>query len=171
MDRNHPVRIVDRCMRPSTHYTQNSSALSCFTWVSANKLPPPKDVVGEVETFNYPRFVMEGFHFLGASEGSLSATEGDGGMSEAMGEAVRMYTLQTRYTHTVPIPTFLWGCFVLHSSCSYGSIVNDGQLSVCLVAVFSFRNPPGINKWAHVLFPFSSSYCTVDANVNLQVTP
>lgn len=40
---------------------------------------------------------MEGFHFLGASEGSLTTTDGDGGISEAMGEAVRMYTLQSRF--------------------------------------------------------------------------
>lgn len=55
-----------------------------------------QDVVGEVETFNYPRFVMEGFHFLGASETSLSAADGDGGISESMPEAVRMYTMQAR---------------------------------------------------------------------------
>lgn len=55
-----------------------------------------QDVVGEVETFNYPRFVMEGFHFLGTSESSLSATDGDGGFSETMGGAVRMYTMQAR---------------------------------------------------------------------------
>lgn len=52
--------------------------------------------MGEVETFNYPRFVLEGFPNLGAGEGSLSAGDADGGLSEMMGEAVRMYTLQTR---------------------------------------------------------------------------
>lgn len=53
--------------------------------------------MGEVETFNYPRFVLEGFHFDGVGEGSVSAGDGDGVFNEAMGEAVRTYTLQARY--------------------------------------------------------------------------
>lgn len=60
-----------------------------------------QDVVGEVETFNYPRFVLEGFQFLGVGDGSTSVGDGGRGFSEAMGEAVRMYTMQTRCCMTL----------------------------------------------------------------------
>lgn len=55
-----------------------------------------QDVVGEVETFNYPRFVMEGFHFLGTSDSNISPTDVDGILAESMGDSVRMYNLQSR---------------------------------------------------------------------------
>ncbi|CBJ32014.1 expressed unknown protein [Ectocarpus siliculosus] len=54
-----------------------------------------KDVVGEVETFNYPRFLLEGFHFLGVGEtGSVGGGvgEGDSTFNEIAGDAVRTYT-------------------------------------------------------------------------------
>ncbi|CAM9396146.1 unnamed protein product, partial [Ectocarpus fasciculatus] len=54
-----------------------------------------KDVVGEVETFNYPRFVLEGFHFLGVGETSSvggGVGEGDSTFNEIAGDAVRTYT-------------------------------------------------------------------------------
>eukprot|EP00903_Cladosiphon_okamuranus_P017020 g15687.t1 len=56
-----------------------------------------KDVVGEVETFNYPRFLLEGFQFLGAAgESSLGGGVGDSdGFNDIVGEAVRTYTLQS----------------------------------------------------------------------------
>lgn len=56
-----------------------------------------QDVVGEVETFNYPRFVLDGFQYLGLGEGSASLGDGDGAWSDSMGDAVRLFTLQTRY--------------------------------------------------------------------------
>lgn len=61
-----------------------------------------QDVVGEVETFNYPRFVLEGFHFDGVGEGSVSGGDGDGGFNEGMVDAVRTYTLQARYELVQP---------------------------------------------------------------------
>ncbi|CAM9429127.1 unnamed protein product, partial [Laminaria digitata] len=64
-----------------------------------------KDIVGEVETFNYPRFVLEGFHFDGVGEGSVSAGDGDGGFNEAMGEAVRTYTLQASVSRSGSVTT------------------------------------------------------------------
>eukprot|EP00904_Undaria_pinnatifida_P013541 jgi/Undpi1/9317/HiC_scaffold_26.g11775.m1 len=64
-----------------------------------------KDVVGEVETFNYPRFVLEGFHFDGVGEGSVSAGDGDGVFNEAMGEAVRTYTLQASVSRSGSVTT------------------------------------------------------------------
>lgn len=75
-------------------YTQASTLDSIYFHLA---LCSTQDVVGEVETFNYPRFLMEGFQFLGSNEGSLSAVEGDGCMGEVMGDAVRMCTMQARY--------------------------------------------------------------------------
>ncbi|CAM9260537.1 unnamed protein product, partial [Hapterophycus canaliculatus] len=60
-----------------------------------------KDVVGEVETFNYPRFLLEGFQFLCVGESSVGGVgDGDGGngFNEALGEAVRTYTRQASAT-------------------------------------------------------------------------
>ncbi|CAM9319203.1 unnamed protein product, partial [Ectocarpus sp. 13 AM-2016] len=54
-----------------------------------------KDVVGEVETFNYPRFLLEGFHFLAVGETSSvgdGVREGDSTFNEIAGDAVRTYT-------------------------------------------------------------------------------
>ncbi|CAM9531693.1 unnamed protein product, partial [Ectocarpus sp. 8 AP-2014] len=54
-----------------------------------------KDVVGEVETFNYPRFILEGFHFLGVGEASSvggGVGEGDSTFNGIAGDAVRTYT-------------------------------------------------------------------------------
>lgn len=55
-----------------------------------------QDVVGEVETFNYPRFLLEGFQFLGATgESSLGGVGDSDGFNDIVGEAVRTYTLQS----------------------------------------------------------------------------
>lgn len=56
-----------------------------------------QDVVGEVETFNYPRFLLEGFQFLGAAgESSLGGGIGDSdGFNDIVGETARTYTLQS----------------------------------------------------------------------------
>eukprot|EP00752_Nemacystus_decipiens_P017735 g15902.t1 len=60
-----------------------------------------KDVVGEVETFNYPRFILEGFQLLGAAgESSLGGGGDSDGFNDIGGEAVRTYTLQTGCRHT-----------------------------------------------------------------------
>lgn len=59
----------------------------------------PQDVVGEVETFNYPRFLLEGFHFLGVGETSSvggGVGEGDSTFNEIAGDAVRTYTKEAR---------------------------------------------------------------------------
>lgn len=59
----------------------------------------PQDVVGEVETFNYPRFLLEGFHFLGVGETSSvggGVGEGDSTFHEIAGDAVRTYTKEAR---------------------------------------------------------------------------
>ena len=72
-------------------------------------------MVGEVETFNYPRFVLEGFQFLGFGEGSINNGDGDGGVSEAFGEAVRMYTLQTRCGIDANIDTINLQCCGPHT--------------------------------------------------------
>ena len=69
--------------------------MPCF--VSARLLPPFQDVVGEVETFNYPRFLLEGFQLLGAAgESSIGGGVGDSdGFNEIVGEAVQIYALQS----------------------------------------------------------------------------
>lgn len=53
-----------------------------------------QDVVGDVETFNYPRFTLEGFHVGGGSPGR---GDGDGSMFDFMGDSIRVYTRQKRY--------------------------------------------------------------------------
>ena len=55
-----------------------------------------QDVVGEVRAFNYPRFVLKGFHFFGGGKGDLSEGNGDGSFSESLDDTIRIYTRQNR---------------------------------------------------------------------------
>ncbi|CAM9143354.1 unnamed protein product [Discosporangium mesarthrocarpum] len=60
-----------------------------------------KDLVGEVETFNYPRFIMDVFHFLGVGDAGSNpnpSSEDDHSEDLTLGEAVQMYTPNTVQT-------------------------------------------------------------------------
>ncbi|CAN0037910.1 unnamed protein product [Scytosiphon promiscuus] len=99
---------VDAIMRRPLDHSILTSCVGEVLRRHANVEFVYKDVVGEVETFNYPRFLLEGFHFLGGGESSAGGVgDGDGanGFNEVLGDAVRTYTRQASVTGNGSVTT------------------------------------------------------------------
>lgn len=98
--------------------------------------------MGEVETFNYPRFLLEGFHFLGVAENSVGGVgDADGGFNEVMGEAVRTYTLQARYALSSRLLSPRKKCTFL---CTYSVRANKLSEASCALSLRVLPPPPPV---------------------------